>query len=81
MLLHCDAARDVLERRVRDRANRSDDASEADLEVLSAQFDKLEPLSAAEFERAVVVNTADTLDPDALAGELRHRARRHREIR
>jgi hypothetical protein len=48
LILDFDAEPDVLRERVRQRAARGDDASEADLQVLAAQLQTAEPLEADE---------------------------------
>lgn len=73
VLLHCDADRATLEARVRERRSAGGDASEADLAVLTAQYEKLEPLDAAELDRCVVVDT--TAEPDFAAVACAIRAR------
>jgi aminoglycoside phosphotransferase family enzyme/predicted kinase len=53
--LHADRA--ILERRIRQRATAANDASEADLRVLTYQVTQDEPLSAKEQARAIAVDT------------------------
>lgn len=58
VILHCRAPDAVLERRVRDRHREGVDASEADHAVLALQQKGRHPLSAAEREIAVSVDTS-----------------------
>ena len=73
-LLSCQAGRQILEARVSARRAAGGDASEADLAVLRGQYRKLEPLSEAELDRSVVVDTAAPPDAADLANALRDRA-------
>lgn len=64
LVLHADAPRTVLERRVAERERRGDDPSEAGLAVLRGQRESAELPGADERDRTVV---ADTATPDATA--------------
>ncbi len=75
-LLSCQAGRQILEARVSARRAAGGDASEADLAVLRSQYRKLEPLSEAELDRSVVVDTTAPPDAADLANALRDRAMR-----
>lgn len=65
-ILHCHAAPDVLRERVRARAARGDDASEADLAVLEQQIARHDPLRADERALAIDVDTAAVPDLDEI---------------
>jgi aminoglycoside phosphotransferase family enzyme/predicted kinase len=58
------ADRPELDRRLREREVRGGDASEADIEVLRHQFDRSEPLVAAERKHTVFVTTDASIDLD-----------------
>ena len=62
-LLDFRADAETLQRRVAQRSARADDASEADLAVLHSQLAALEPLTVAEQDSTV---TVDTANPEAL---------------
>jgi predicted kinase len=61
-VLYCDAPLDVLRQRVAARSARGTDRSDADLDVLEQQRDKLEPPT----EAAIRVDTGGDIDPDQL---------------
>ena len=61
------APRDLLERRIRERASDGSDPSEATVEVLATQLGAMEPLSEPERVCAVTVDTSVPLDIGALA--------------
>jgi aminoglycoside phosphotransferase family enzyme/predicted kinase len=69
LLLHCDAPPQVLRQRVRERARRGTDASEADEAVLDMLADKLEPLAPDEMAHAIRVDTSHPLSSASLAGQ------------
>ncbi len=56
-IFHCTAPEDVLRRRIRKRAARGGDASEADLDVLALQLAEMEPLAEAEQPFVVAYDT------------------------
>lgn len=56
-IFHCTAEKDVLRRRIRQRAARGGDASEADLDVLALQLAEMEPLAEAEQPFVVAYDT------------------------
>ncbi len=66
-ILHCSAPMDILRRRVEERSQRRDDASEAGTEILGRQSVWWEPFTAA--ERAAVLEI-DTSAPDVSARTL-----------
>jgi hypothetical protein len=66
-VLDLSAPRAVLQRRVRERARRGDDASQADTDVLHNQLASAQPLSAAERASALSIDTAAALDLDLIA--------------
>lgn len=74
VILYCTADKPVLEQRIRERSAAGDDASEANLSVLADQLASLELLSTAELGHALVIDTADLLDPHAIATRLRAQA-------
>ncbi|MFI4932772.1 MAG: AAA family ATPase, partial [Burkholderiales bacterium] len=67
LLLHCDAAIDVLRQRVRDRALHADDPSQADEAVLQMLTTTQQPLAEDELARALRVDTDQPLSAGALA--------------
>lgn len=75
----------VLQQRVRLRSAAGTDASEANLDVLAQQLQKAEPLSRAEREFALEVDTSSEFDPGEIERFVRrvrrlpleHRFRRH----
>jgi len=71
MILHCEASRAALEARIRARQAGAADASEADIDVLREQLRSEEPLTAAETDRTVVVDTEREVDFCAIAAALR----------
>jgi len=75
VILHCQADYPVLERRIRQRQQARQDASEADLAVLRGQRQRQQVLAAAETAYTVSVDTSESLDLAALAGRLRRQAR------
>jgi aminoglycoside phosphotransferase family enzyme/predicted kinase len=60
-ILHFQASPDTLRERVRQRALRRDDASDADLAVLDMQLSQAEPLHADELGQVVVVDAEQPL--------------------
>jgi aminoglycoside phosphotransferase family enzyme/predicted kinase len=70
-ILDCAASPAELRRRVRARARKGRDASEADLEVLEHQLSIVEPLDRAERRRAVTVDTERDIRYADLAARLR----------
>lgn len=69
-ILFFDAPAAVLRQRVRQRASEGVDASEADLAVLDAQFERFEPPAADEPSHVLHIDTAHALDWDALLPQL-----------
>lgn len=67
VLLHCDAPPELLRQRVRERARRGGDASEADEAVLQHLSAQAEPLAADETALAIHVDTSQALSAAALA--------------
>jgi uncharacterized protein len=72
----CQAPEGELRRRLRERAERGGDASEADAAVLEHQLRCAEPLDEAEIAEAVIVRTDAWADMEALAAELSARVGR-----
>jgi len=71
VFLHCEADPATLEARVRARHARGADASEADVAVLRRQQASQEPLSSAELERTVTVDTTRKMDRTNIAARIR----------
>lgn len=67
------ADHDELLRRLRQRAARGDDASEADARVLDYQRQHADPLTAAELTRTVSVTSDRQVDPGAVLKSIRSR--------
>ena len=61
-ILHFEARPDTLRERVRQRASRRDDASDADLAVLESQLSNAQPLQDDERRHVVVVDAEQSLD-------------------
>jgi aminoglycoside phosphotransferase family enzyme/predicted kinase len=72
VIVHCEAPLEVLQRRVAERRAAGNDASEADIHLLERQPTWWEPLTAAEREVAIEV---DTTSPQALGRVLEQLAR------
>jgi aminoglycoside phosphotransferase family enzyme/predicted kinase len=70
-ILDCAASPAELKRRVRARARRGRDASEADLDVLEHQLSTVEPLDRAERRHTVTVDTERDIHYASLAARLR----------
>jgi predicted kinase len=70
-ILDCAASPAELERRIRARARKGRDASEADLAVLEHQLSTVEPLDRAERRHAVTVDTERDIRYAELAAALR----------
>lgn len=70
-ILDCTAPLPELERRVTARAQRGDDASEADLRILRHQLEHQSPLSDAERRRTVSVDTTAATAVAAVCEQLR----------
>jgi uncharacterized protein len=70
-ILDCRAPPDELRRRIRARARRRRDASEADLEVLARQLSTAEPLDRAERRHVVAVDTNRSIRYADIAARLR----------
>ena len=68
VILHFEASPDALRTRVRQRAQRRDDASDADLEVLEAQLSQAQPLQRDEWQQVEVVDAELPLDRASAAG-------------
>lgn len=73
-ILAVQAPRDLLERRIRERACAGSDPSEATVEVLAAQLVAMQPLSEQELACAVTVDTSEPMDTDAIAASIAARA-------
>lgn len=71
VLLHCEANLATLEARIRARHLRGADASEADVEVLHRQIASQEPLSSAERNRTVSVDTTRKMDSEEVTSRIR----------
>ena len=67
LLLHCDAPAHVLRQRVRERALRGGDPSQADESVLQMLTSTQQPLADDELARALCVDTDQPLSPAAMA--------------
>ena len=67
VLLHCDAPADALRQRVRERALRGGDASQADEAVLQMLTTTQEPLASDELVRVLRVDTSQSVSAAALA--------------
>jgi len=76
LILECHADPATLEYRVRERHRKGRDASEADIAVLRNQLRRREPLTAAERDRAVTVDTAGAPAIGTIVRELIDCARR-----
>ena len=61
-IIHCVADAPTLRDRLLRRAATGGDASEADIEVLAQQMEKMQPLTQAEMERAVAVDSGSAAD-------------------
>lgn len=72
-LLHFEARHDTLRARVRDRALRNDDASDADLAVLESQLLHAQPLGDDEREGLLVIDAEGQLEDTATAPRWRPR--------
>ena len=70
-ILDCAAPADELRRRIRARAHKGRDASEADLDVLERQLLTAEPLDRAERRHVVAVDTGRSIRYAELAARLR----------
>lgn len=68
VILDFQATPDTLRQRVRQRALRGDDASEADLAVLEAQIAQAQPLRPHEQAAVFAVDAEAAFDPAAMAG-------------
>jgi predicted kinase len=71
VLLHCEANLATLAARIRARHARGADASEADVEVLHRQIASQEPLSSAEQNRTVSVDTTRKMDNEEVTSRIR----------
>ncbi|MGD2137591.1 MAG: AAA family ATPase [Gammaproteobacteria bacterium] len=70
VLLHFEADRDILRRRIGARRAAGTDPSEADVSVLELQLDSREPLQAGERERMITVDTGTGYPVEWLARQL-----------
>jgi len=70
VLIHCKAAQDVLERRIRERAEQGSDPSEATVEVLHQQQRRLEAVESSEGLRILDASTTDPGMPARIARQL-----------
>ncbi|MEW8525510.1 MAG: AAA family ATPase, partial [Candidatus Thiodiazotropha endolucinida] len=57
VIIDCQAEESLLKKRIRERCDSGQDASEADLAVLKLQQAKRQPLTASELERTIVVES------------------------
>lgn len=71
IVLDCDAPVSVLEQRVTQRAAAGTDASEADRMILHRQIAQREPLAASAADMTIAIDTAGSIDVDALLARLR----------
>lgn len=78
VILHCQAPRDELRRRVRQRQRDGGDPSEANESVLKYQFAHADPITDAERPLVVEVDTRLPVDTRSLAGSIQRRIRRPR---
>jgi hypothetical protein len=76
-ILHCRAPAALLEQRLRERARRADDPSEADVEVLHRQLGFQEPPGTEEAQHTLALDAAAPLDADALAARWSEAASSH----
>ena len=63
-IVYCNAPVEILRERIKMRSSKSEDASEATLDVLDMQLKKFEPPCTP--ERVIELATGNTLDSDAL---------------
>jgi uncharacterized protein len=70
-ILQVGASHDILRHRVRLRAGRAEDASEAGLDVLEYQIRTAEPLTAAEKAITVACDNSGEIDAAVIAGQLK----------
>jgi aminoglycoside phosphotransferase family enzyme/predicted kinase len=68
VILHFEASPDTLRTRVRERAQRRDDASDADLQVLESQLSQAQPLQRDEWQQVEVVDAELPLDRASAPG-------------
>jgi predicted kinase len=66
VILDCDAPVEILRERILARRRQADNVSDADLEVLDAQLQAREPLTADERLFAITVGPEQPLSADAL---------------
>ena len=71
-VLYVHAPQHVLEARIQQRAQRQDDASEADIAILHRQLTRAELPNSSD-ERVIAIDTTTALDAEALARRLRPR--------
>lgn len=71
-ILDFHASEDQLRERIKERLIKNQDASEADLEVLDYQFSSREPLSEAENEYTVLIDTSGKTDPTQIIRKIRN---------
>ena len=71
VILHCQAPVARLRQWILQRSHSGRDASDADIAVLEQQLKNQEPLSSAEQQHMISVDTDTAIDPDWLADELK----------
>ena len=71
IILHCQAPEALLRQWIRQRSRSGQDASDANIAVLEQQLNQQEPLTAAEQQHMICVETATSIDPDWLVDELK----------
>jgi len=71
VILSCEAPTNLLRTRVTERARQKSDASEANIAVLDHQLEVAETFSAEEMAYVLPVDTADDIDIDQLARNIR----------
>jgi len=70
VLLQVSAPHDILRDRIRQRIARTNDASEAGLDVLQQQIESAEPLSPEERKRVIVCDNSGSLDISAIVSRI-----------
>ena len=71
VLLQVDAPLDILQKRIRSRQTKGNNASEAGLDVLQHQIATADPLTSNEKEIAVVIDNSNDLDITAVVNSIR----------
>jgi predicted kinase len=73
VIVHTTASTKTLQQRIRERRQRNNDASDADLHVLDLQQRDWEPLSAMEQRHVIEVNTDEPIDLARITAEIQSR--------